>query len=62
MKIRKVKPSADEAPALCEYEGCRRPPTHTVRFRKPKEYVCYCQDHAVQAKDMTHGKALFELA
>ena len=36
----------DSAPDSCEYTSCEKTPTMTVRFREPKEYVCYCRSHA----------------
>jgi len=46
---------------MCEYAGCENPPTHTVRFRDPKEYLCYCKAHAIEGKNMAHGKAVLRL-
>lgn len=40
------RPSMDEAPDKCQVRGCEDHPVRTVRYKDPKEYVCYCQRHA----------------
>lgn len=46
------KPSRQKAPNECQYSGCEKRPMYTVRFRKPKEYVCYCEKHSNQVYKM----------
>lgn len=40
------KPTVDNAPDTCAYNECARPPTYTVRFRNPDEWLCYCKTHS----------------
>jgi len=44
----KERPSLSEAPDECRFNGCDVRPKYYVKFIKPKEYVCYCTDHAEQ--------------
>jgi hypothetical protein len=55
------RPDRDDAPAACQYEGCDDVPTHYVLYRTPKEYVCYCQMHAGERKEVANGKILKRL-
>jgi len=60
---RTEKPNQADAPDSCEYSDCEKPPSMTVRFRNPKEYVCYCVDHANQQyKDLSYAKYRSKLA
>jgi len=42
------KPSRDDAPDECRHRGCDSYPEKAIRFRDPKEYLCYCWDHAIE--------------
>jgi len=55
------RPDADEAPATCQYTGCDNLPSHYVRFRDPKEYVCYCKSHAKEQLAEHSGKSVTPL-
>lgn len=48
--IYETKPSYDEAPPTCQYGSCPDRPREAVRFRSPREYVCYCSDHGAMIK------------
>lgn len=55
------RPDRDAAPDACQYEAFDAIPTHYVLYRSPKEYVCYCQSHAVQQKQAAAGKIIKRL-
>lgn len=44
-----TKPSRSDAPAECQFRGCDTRPERWVRFKSPKEYVCYCAEHVEEA-------------
>ncbi len=39
-------PTRDEAPDECEYKTCTKMPNVALRYSNPREWVCYCDDHA----------------
>jgi len=55
MKSFDERPDQSEAPNQCQYTGCDNPPTKVVRFRDPKEYICYCREHAREQKHERPG-------
>jgi hypothetical protein len=50
------KPTLGEAPATCQLRGCDTPPARAVKFREPTEYLCYCDEHAIEKVDTPGAK------
>jgi len=36
--------------------GCESPPARAVKYRNPSEYLCYCDDHALEQMDNRYAK------
>jgi hypothetical protein len=47
---RTTMPDSEDAPDTCEWRDCEKPPTMWVRYVHPKEYLCFCRDHAKESQ------------
>lgn len=47
-----TSPDQSEAPDECQFAGCTDAPQRWVRFTNPKEYICFCKDHARRSEEL----------
>lgn len=46
--VYRTRPDRDAAPNRCQSVGCKKYPTKIVKYSNPKEYVCFCPEHAAE--------------
>lgn len=45
-------PDLSEAPDECQFAGCSETPKRWVRYTSPREYVCFCEEHARRSEEL----------